>query len=251
MTIEEFLANGGTITRCPTVYGVRIQGSVPLENGMADRVLEESLPLKQRKRKSKEEWMARARNAKKAKGSSPRELQALADYRERRHRQAIEEAAKLVSMWDRGEPLEEIARLRGCSVPTVKKLLRKAGARNVTTARNQVTGKITELPGNGLELHHQGYTAKQIADKVKLDHSTVRRILRENGLTPHRVGPRDQPRSDMLKPEVVAEIVRLYEAGLGSLKIRNILGIAKSTVLVNLRRLGIQPRPPKLKGDGK
>jgi hypothetical protein len=44
---------------------------------------------------------------------------------------------------------------------------------------------------------------------------------------------------------VVAEIVRLYEAGLGSLKIRNILGIAKSTVLVNLRRLGIQPRAPK------
>jgi DNA invertase Pin-like site-specific DNA recombinase len=251
VTIEQYLAAGGTITHCPTVYLLPITGAAPIRSGVSDRVMEGSLPLKQRKRKSKEEWLARARTAKKAKGSSPRELQALADYRERRHRQAVEEAAKLLAMWDRGEPLEEIARLRGCSVATVKKLLRKAGASVVSTARNQVTGKITELPGDGLELHHQGYTAKQIADKVKLDHSTVRRILRENGLTPHRIGPRDQPRSDMLKPEVVAEIVRLYEAGLGSLKIRNILGIAKSTVLVNLRRLGIQPRPPKLKGDGK
>jgi DNA invertase Pin-like site-specific DNA recombinase len=245
MTIEQYLAAGGTITRCPTVYLLPITGAAPINSGVSSRVLEESLPLKQRKRKSKEEWLARARAAKKARGPSERELSNLSLHREHLRTQAMAEAAKLREMWERGETLETIARVRGCSVTTVKKLLRKAGAKSVTTARNQVTGKITELPGNGLELHHQGYTAKQIADKVGLDHSTVRRILRENGLTPHRIGPRDQPRSDMLKPEVVAEIVRLYEAGLGSLKIRNILGIAKSTVLVNWRRLGIQPRAPK------
>jgi DNA invertase Pin-like site-specific DNA recombinase len=243
--ITEYLTSGGSITRCPTVYLLPVTGAAPIRSGVSDRIDENSLPLKQRKRKSREEWMARARAAKKARGSSERELAVLAEHRDRLRLRAVEEAAKLRAMWERGEPLEEIARLRGCSIPTVKKLLRKAGAKSVTTARNQVTGKITELPGNGLELHHQGYTAKQIADKVGLDHSTIRRILRENGLTPHRIGPRDQPRSDMLKPEVVAEIVRLYEAGLGSLKIRNILGIAKSTVLVNLRRLGIQPRPAK------
>ena len=251
MTIEQYLANGGTITRCPTVYLLPIPGAAPIASGVSSRILEESLPLKQRKRKTKEEWMARARAAKKAKGPSERELSNLAAHRERMHLRAIEEAAKLLAMWERGEPLEEIARLRGCSLQTAKKLLRKAGARNVTTARNQITGKITELPEGGLEMHHQGYTAKQIATHVGLDHSTVRRILREHGLTPHRVGPREKPRADMLRPEVVAEIVRLYESGMGSLKIRNILGIAKSTVLVNLRRLGIQPRPPKLKGDGK
>jgi AraC-like DNA-binding protein len=228
-----------------------VTGAAPIRSGVSDLVDENSLPLKQRKRRSKEEWLRRARVAKKAKGPSERELSNLAAHRERMHLRAIEEAAKLRAMWERGEPLEEIARLRGCSIPTVKKLLRKAGARNVTTARNQITGKITELPEGGMEMHHQGCTAKQIATRVGLDHSTVRRILREHGLTPHRVGPREKPRADMLKPEVVAEIVRLYESGMGSLKIRNILGIAKSTVLVNLRRLGIQPRPPKLKGDGK
>ncbi len=245
MTIEQYLAAGGSITRCPTVYLLPVTGAAPIRSGVSDRVDESSLPLKQRKRKSKEEWLARARATKKARGPSERELAVLAEHRDRLRLRAIEEAAKLRMMWERGEPLEEIARLRGCSIPTVKKILRKAGARNVTTARNQITGRMTELPGNGLEMHHQGYTAKQIAKHVGLDHTTVRRILREAGLVPNKVPVGLAPHPNTLPTETVAEISRLYAEGVGSLAISKRLGIAKSTVLNNLRRLGVVIRPAK------
>jgi len=240
--ISAYLTSGGTITRCPTVYLLPITGAAPINSGVSSRVLEESLPLKQRKRKSKEEWMARARAAKKARGPSERELAVLAEHRDRLRLRAVEEAAKLRAMWERGEPLEEIARLRGCSVPTVKKLLRKAGA-SVKVAAQPLA--MAELRQTVIDLHSQGLSCAEIGKKVRKDAHKVRLVIRAAGLTPHRSDPKARRHAGMIAPETVDEIVRLYATGLGSLRISKLLGVSKAGVLTNLRRLGIQPRAPK------
>jgi DNA invertase Pin-like site-specific DNA recombinase len=240
--ITEYLTSGGSITRCPTVYLLPVTGAAPIRSGVSDRVDENSLPLKQRKRKSKEEWMARARAAKKANGPSERELNALAIHREHLRTQALAEAAKLREMWERGETLETIAHVRGCSVPTVKKLLRKAGA-SVKVAVQPPT--MAELRQTVIDLHSQGLSCAEIGKKVRKDAHKVRLALRAAGLTPHRSDPKSIRRAGMITPETVDEIVRLYATGLGSLRISKLLGVSKAGVLTNLRRLGIQPRAPK------
>jgi DNA-binding CsgD family transcriptional regulator len=242
VTIEQYLAAGGTITHCPTVYLLPITGAAPIRSGVSDRVDENSLPLKQRKRKSKEEWMARARAAKKANGPSERELNALSLHREHLRTQALAEAAKLREMWERGETLETIAHVRGCSVPTVKKLLRKAGA-SVKIAPRHIP--MAELRQTVIDLHSQGLSCAEIGKKVRKDAHKVRLALRAAGLTPHRTDTKGRRHAGMIAPETVDEIVRLYATGLGSLRISKLLGVSKAGVLTNLRRLKIEIRDPK------
>lgn len=245
--IKQFLAGGGTITRCPTVYLEPVSGAVPIKSGVSERDDIDSMPLRNRKRVARDVFLSRARAAKAAKGPSKSEINALAEQRERATRKRLEEDAAIRSMFDRGESLDEIARLKGRTVKAIKKVLRRSGFAGSFVRANPAHPKGERKPHTGgpvsaiapeiKRLAALGtMSRKEIAEAVGCQVCTVQVHLRKAGLV--------KPQVRKLHPDKVAEIVRLYGDGYGSIVISRLVGCSKSAVIGHLRRLKLTSRPP-------
>lgn len=240
--IQAFLASGGKITRCPTVYGVAIPGAEPIRSGVSERTDPMGAPLRERQKIGRDIAMKKAREAKAKRGPSSRELEALAESRRRQAERTRVEDAKLLAMLERGESLTFIAETRGCSVKRVKIILKRAGhtekflsdqPQGEPPMRHRKTDQIVAAHGEGLTSH-------EIAAKADANIKTVRMTLKRLKLKPHKA-PRKQPK--VYSDEVMRQMADLYGSGAGTIEIKAKFDCSQHTVMRALDKFNVPRRP--------
>ncbi|WP_146747750.1 helix-turn-helix domain-containing protein [Paramagnetospirillum kuznetsovii] len=184
--INDFIANGGSITKCPTVYLLPTINAAPLNTGMADRQEED----RNRWKGSREARKKGAIAAAKARLQTPQGERQCAKNKAI----AQERYALFRRSYDAGITLKELSVMNGVSVDRVKKILRATGlsfkkapqgrkprVRNpkappkplVQFAADEIVRLYTE----------EKMTINQIAELKKCSNITVRRACSLAGVT--------------------------------------------------------------------
>lgn len=119
MTVEDYLAQGGTITRCPTVYLLPVTGAAPIRSGISERDDESHMRWKNGPGRAR----GTANAAKRARKLSVQ----TARHNARNKATAAERCAMIRRSYDAGITVGELAATHCLSVSRVKKLLRTTG----------------------------------------------------------------------------------------------------------------------------
>jgi transposase-like protein len=85
-------------------------------------------------------------------------------------------------------------------------------------------------------LYNSGVKTSELATRFGVSDTTVRSVLRRNGVIPYGKNKR-------LGTDAEGEIVRLYKSGVSLREVASKAGIVKSTALKVLRRMGVERRP--------
>ncbi len=262
--IDEYLKKGGTITRCPTVFLESSINARDLDNGMGSRESLEGLPLRHRARKARDIALSKAKGIasekKRKEGPTSRELQARAERAERLKEAKQRELGKLLAMYNRGEPLEFIAKERGCSVHRLRELLRQGGVvfpKAPKAPPKERVGKGGTNNGHRFEkipvdprfreMVEAGMTASAMAEALGRAKRTIARWRAECGFPPSkRAGKK---KGSGVPAQYQLEMVALYQSGTISSKIARKFGYAKTTVLDVLKQHNVVLKPRGINTD--
>ena len=124
MTVEEFLSQGGKITICPPRFAAPIQGAA--QSGIVVSALSDEAPKGKTWRQEKARAAA-VLAAKLRSGPTAAQLKARQSHAEKQKAQCLAAAAEAKAMLDRGETVENAARLMGRNLKNLRRLLREHG----------------------------------------------------------------------------------------------------------------------------
>lgn len=139
----------------------------------------------------------------------------------------------IVAAYLAGKSTCELGRELGCSNASVFVFLRRMGVE--LRIRKVLDANIDKIK----ELHKQGMSAYAIDKKLGIGKSTAERALKQLGID---ISHRQHKRKDQLKNHE-AEIIALYESGVGSYLIGKKFGCQDATIVRFLIKRGVQLRP--------
>lgn len=180
MTVEEFLANGGVIKRCPTVYLLPTINAVPINSGVSDR----DDPKSTWKRGGIDGRPVINRQSPQSKRKN-----------EKSKARAEDRYAEIRRSFDAGISPKEISVMNAISVERVKTILRATGISFAAPAAKTI--KNTAKPTMPKPIPRQKYdfdemvrlytqdrmTINQVATKIGCSNITVRRACSLAGVT--------------------------------------------------------------------
>ncbi len=227
MTVEDYLANGGTITVCPTVYLLPTINAVHLNTGMADRVREDHLRWKNGKGRAR----GTAAAAKRSRAISVQTER----HNARNKATCAERCAALRRAYDAGITPKEISVMNGISVDRVKKLLRETGVSFKGSPRKPRSPSSRPPPVHSHAEIVRLYTVERmsvnaVARAVGCSNITVRRACSLAGVT--RIQGR-RPYSPLQAQELEArkqQARELRSTGLSFKAIASIMGRNHETI---------------------
>jgi transposase len=237
MTVEDFLAQGGTITKCPTVFLEPSINARDLNTGIGKRYdAENALTWKERRKRAMIAAKASAKVGRKNNPTPGRQNEAARQRNEASRLAKLERLSKLRAQYERGESLDELARLNGCQIGRIRELLRESGivfAAPVRTRKPppEKKGRYRACdPEEVIRLYTvEKISILAIADRLGVSTITVRRITAKAGVTRPRgnklYSPADMDRMEATRLQVHA----LMAAGKSFREIGKLLGIDKAT----------------------
>lgn len=234
MTVEEYLANGGTITKLPpgaAAYGYSsgqplgvlppsdftVQGVPTIRETMFEQAKVE-IKTKRPRSQAQSENFKKYREAKNA---------ALAEARKVR-------IAKLVRAYHAGETVAALALEEGCLQRRIRDLLKAGGVTfEVPKVEKKPKHKPTGTPSNIakrkqlLALHAEGLTLEEIAQRMGSSRKLIRQaLIRAGAIDPDY----SRAAGKTLSEAEVSEIARLYAMGHGTIALAKQFGCSKPSI---------------------
>lgn len=233
MTVEEYLANGGTITRCPTVYLERVTGAAPIRSGISDRILNEDLPLRDRKRISHD--VRKLKEKAKDRSASLRNLE---QYRLEQKSSMNARNERLMRLYLNGESISVLSKMEKITEKTLKKKIRRAGftgdfPRSPYSPRPPISKKIPAPSAEMVRLHNEGLTVSQIYEKIgkTVGMRTIRNVFENAGIKPNSVRVGGSIRHNRISDDIRACVVRDFNSGMTNSQVAAKHGISKTSVI--------------------
>lgn len=148
---------------------------------------------------------------------------------------------KIAEAYLEGQTIASLAKGYGVSETTIKNALGRVGARRPPPPPPPQTG-TPEHRALVVSLKKQGKRVRDIARAVGSRDTTVAQILQEEGLHHKRKRGEPAPFARKISPEQEVEVAQKYKDGMGSEALAKEYGCTARTVVVTLRRQGVEIR---------
>jgi len=176
--VAEYLARGGKITKCPTVYVAPVEGAEPIRSGLSGR--------------DQHSTWGRNKSAARGQAASARKRQQSATMQKRNAAAREAKAARLATIVGKlqsGMTPEDIAAEEGCGMSRIRELLREAGINLPRKSQVQPNRLSDEEEARMIHLYTvEGLSLQRTATADGKNWKRVRAVLARNNIEIRPVG---------------------------------------------------------------
>lgn len=136
---------------------------------------------------------------------------------------------KVISLYQAGKTVQDINKITGVSVSSIRNILNGAGIYRA----KPVGGQERQINTDIIEYYQEGYSVQQIAQELEITEPTVRAHLKDAGVyTKSKTGPKQKLNNR-------DAIINMYKSGKSVKDITQELKLSTPTVIKHLKDAGI------------